>query len=329
MTGSEIWPSLPTNATSRRALQRRRLLRTPCGASSGWRPLRRQSSTPDRRSPSPSASVTVASAGLARTDHGNVDLEYAERTLLSHRPVPPRWSDGLCQPFASDHVGPLSLRPSRTRREMTRNGPGRAIAQWRVGVVGEPERARRFFREATGVRPAGFVHPDAARCEIGQRPVVPSAFRCAETRPASRTGPAGDPAELSVQVFQRAATERAGPSRRSRRRPGANRPARMSAPDRDDRSKSEEASESTDDSNMREWRVRCSVSTFAIIASSISLGPGDSELHRYDLDGRDPPVTIDRRESELNRAECQACGSCHKDLSRIRDPACTPTPLRS
>ena len=165
-----------------------------------------------------------------QTTETSISIEYAERTLLSHGPVPPRWSDGFRQPSASDHVGPLSLRPSRTRREITRNGPGRSIAQWRVGVVGEPERARRFFREATGVRPAGFVHPAAARCEIGQRPLMPSAFRCAETRPASRTGPAGDPAELSVQPFQRAATERAGPSRRSRRRPGANRPARIRHP---------------------------------------------------------------------------------------------------
>ena len=214
--------------------------------------------------------------GRVRTDHKTAisstrcgRCSVAVELLRAVRPGPG-------ESFASDHVGTLPLRPSTTGRDMTRNGGGRAIAQRRVGVVGDAERPR---RPSPGRRPApvgehgGFLPLDAAPTEVGQR--VPEPISVPMRR--SMTPRHESPRRATRQNRRLDSFQRAGPNLQVRcgvqRRPlGAYRPAR-SGPDRDDRSKTEITSESTVDSNMQKRRVHCSVSTPAIIAFLL-LGPG-------------------------------------------------------
>ena len=53
----------------------------------------------------------------------------------------------LANPSLPDHVGPLPSRPSTTERNMTRSARGHAIVQRRTGVGGDPKRSRRPLPE--------------------------------------------------------------------------------------------------------------------------------------------------------------------------------------
>ena len=153
----------------------------------------------------------VASVGRSRGAYERADLEHAVQPLLGPGRAPPRCPSGSCEPFISDHVGPLRLRPDTAGREMNRNGRGRPIVQVEGGVVADAEPPRRLFRKALGVRQGARRAPASRRGSLRNRQRVQEPIgvpmRRSAPRVTNRSG--GRPGGIGGSTLQRAATERA------------------------------------------------------------------------------------------------------------------------